>query len=378
MKEGGKLKIAVNAVGFAPGGGLTYLVNQAQHLLKLGSECHFSFFISGRCERQLRAAIPQGDVRNPFNERTPTLLRRLFWEQRQLPRLLERGRFDVLYCPANRGVFKSPIPQVVVDQNSWHHATTREVKLGWTLVRGRLDGAISRASFRSADAVVFLTQAYGNAMKEAGYRGHYCVVSSGAPADLPLGVSPKSVALCSVCESQGFVLAVHHWYPHKRVEWLVQNWSEISGSDSLHLVLVGSPVSGQIARLINRAMASSSIAARVHLLEDVSREHLAGLYQRARVYVSASALEALPLTPLEAMRFEVPCVLSDIPTHREVGGPKGYYFQRDSVAALAREIKRAIDRGAAEVDVEGQRYRWDDNARQMLSLLMSVAQKTEK
>jgi glycosyltransferase involved in cell wall biosynthesis len=58
-----------------------------------------------------------------------------------------------------------------------------------------------------------------------------------------------------------------------------------------------------------------------------TREDVACLYLRADRYVSASALEAFPLTPFEAMSFSVPCVLSDIPPHREVASAAATYFE---------------------------------------------------
>lgn len=46
--------------------------------------------------------------------------------------------------------------------------------------------------------------------------------------------------------------------------------------------------------------------------------HLEEFYSNARAYVSASELEGLPLTMLEALSYGLPCIASDIPPHKEI------------------------------------------------------------
>lgn len=50
----------------------------------------------------------------------------------------------------------------------------------------------------------------------------------------------------------------------------------------------------------------------------VPREQVYRLLKQSNVYISSSTLEGLPVSVLEAMYSGLPCILSDIPQHREV------------------------------------------------------------
>jgi glycosyltransferase involved in cell wall biosynthesis len=105
----------------------------------------------------------------------------------------------------------------------------------------------------------------------------------------------------------------------------------------------------------------------VHHISGVSRATVATLYRRASLYVSASALEAFPLTPYEAMSFGVPCVLSDIPTHREVAGDAAIYFGLGDAESLSYALRNAADNRAALVE-RMRKLRlptWPENVRRL-------------
>lgn len=68
-------------------------------------------------------------------------------------------------------------------------------------------------------------------------------------------------------------------------------------------------------------------------------------------YISASDVEGLANTLLEAMTVGLPCILSDIPSHREVVSkaerPIGYTFNNKNLDEIKTAIRRAL-----EIDVE--------------------------
>lgn len=63
-------------------------------------------------------------------------------------------------------------------------------------------------------------------------------------------------------------------------------------------------------------------------------------------YISASDIEGLANTLLESMTVGLPCVLSDIPSHREVMNkaeqPIGFLFKRHDVNSLMNSLSRTI------------------------------------
>ena len=95
----------------------------------------------------------------------------------------------------------------------------------------------------------------------------------------------------------------------------------------------------------------------------------------ASAYVSASVLEAFPLTPFEAMAAGVPCILSDIDTHREVARPAAEYFVSGCTASLHEAVTRALAKRTILVQAglgRAAQYRWADNAKGYISVFEQV------
>ena len=150
------MRLAVNAVGLAPGGGLTYLINQALEFRKF-SDLDMTYFVSPRCEDSLRARVSEAVVRVPFEE-APGYRKRIWWEQLELPKILRQERFDALYLPGGFAIFKSPIPQLIVDHNPHHHAKVKEVGINRLWLRGRVERFFAKLSARRAERVVYLSK----------------------------------------------------------------------------------------------------------------------------------------------------------------------------------------------------------------------------
>ncbi len=364
-------RVAVNAVGLAPGGGLTYLVNQAR-LFQADPAWEFTYFAAPRSRDALVALVGSQHVRIPF-ERPPSYARRLAWEQRTLPRILADERFDVLYAPGGFATFRSPAPQLVVDHNPFHHAGVRELGLGRAWARFRLERWLARHSTRRAEAVVYLSRAFADAMRGVGFPEPSAIIGSGVSVDWPEGGS--SPLRCSECERDGYALAVHNWTPAKRLDWLVETWR--GGDRQLpHLVLVGRPAGGWVQRRLRALLADPACAAQVHTFEGATRREVARLYESAQLYLSASTLEAFPLTPFEAMSFGVPCVLSDIPEHREVAGAAATFFEPGDARALHAALQQALAQRETLVAAGHERVAaatWAENVARFQALFEGLA-----
>lgn len=86
------------------------------------------------------------------------------------------------------------------------------------------------------------------------------------------------------------------------------------------------------------------IAARVDFLYEPSRDDLPALFRLARafVYVPDREVEASIVPVVEALRCELPMVLSDTPTNREAAGDAALYVRPESVAELAAAMEQTL------------------------------------
>lgn len=93
----------------------------------------------------------------------------------------------------------------------------------------------------------------------------------------------------------------------------------------------------------------SSIKERIFIYSKISNDYLAELYHNAHAYISASFFEGLGMPIVEAMYFNLPVILSDLPIMHEVSMERGIYFNPYNSKALA-EIMLSVQSKKENVD----------------------------
>ncbi len=171
-------------------------------------------------------------------------------------------------------------------------------------------------------------------------------------------------------EGRDYALFVGRLVPEKRIEDLITPF--LDGSFRSKLVIVGD--SAGTEDYVDGLKALASGAPNVLFLGYRYGEVLEELYSNARCFLTASELEGLPLTLLEALSFGLVCVCSDIPPHREVVSKTGgRLFPVGDRAALARSIQEMERMTAQEllsfeshvVETVEKHFSWDEAARRL-------------
>jgi glycosyltransferase involved in cell wall biosynthesis len=134
----------------------------------------------------------------------------------------------------------------------------------------------------------------------------------------------------------------------KDQETLIRAFARAFGDDpAFHLVLFGE---GPLRREFEELASTLGVADRVQMpgLE----RGVGAVYAMADLFVFTSLLEGMGMAPLEAMLAGTPCVISDIPTMREMvdDGRSGILFppgRVDSLAAIMKDVAADPERRAA-------------------------------
>jgi len=159
--------------------------------------------------------------------------------------------------------------------------------------------------------------------------------------------------------------------PEKRVDWLIKAFKERE-SRMLDLKLV---IAGGSSATVDHVRGLKKLAGadkRIVFTGYVAGQEKEELFSNALLFVLPSYLEGLPIVLLEAMSYRLPCLVSDIPPHREVisEGVDGFLFQSydfsDFVKKLGRLLQnpdrlRSIGENARR-KVEKD-YNWDEAVR---------------
>lgn len=322
------MKVAVNAVSAHQGGIVTYTKSLIGYLPQAGAEATIFAPVDFP-----GVPIPPGIELKRIPAGTYGIVRRALWEQIVWPAIVRDSGAQALFSSANYGVFRAPIPQVLLIQGeiSFNPVYRREI-LPRLSVAERESFALRRRlvalSARAADLVIFPSQTAMESVLDdyPDLRGK-SVVNYLAVSD-----SFRQVRSTRPWRADGTLrlLYVSIYYPHKDPLTL----QRAAG----HLRRRGIPTVARIsmepadfaawstgpAELMALLVAEQSgpvVMGRIHHSE------VQTAMATHDVVVSPSIAETFGFPLVEAMAAGIPVIVADIPIHREICGDAALYFE---------------------------------------------------
>lgn len=371
------MKIGVNTTCAVAGGAITHLRNLLPAMLdQLGED---RIVVIGEASIRDRLSPPSGLEWIEISPSRGGLLGRLLRENFEIPDLLKRLNVDVLFHPGNFSVFRSPVPQVILIHNlapflkEVIDEESRKQRVRLSLLRW-----LTRRSLDRVSRAIFIST-WGRTL-----------VLEGAAADetrmpvIPFGAEhgeaerdPTALARWNL-EPDGFVLSVSHLYRYKRIEKLIDAWSQLGERVAeWPLLVVGEPFDAEYARKLE-ALAENSKAP-VIFTGSLDAPMIASLMKASRLFVFTSEAENLPITLLEAMASGCPiltnryCSMPDTcdeaARYADPATPEGYREHLEALLwddGLRAEMRiRSFERA--------REFRWDTAARLTLEALRGAA-----
>ena len=153
-------------------------------------------------------------------------------------------------------------------------------------------------------------------------------------------------------EKDGYFIFVGRLVPEKAVETLIEAFKIINTNKKL--VIVGDVSNPD--NYINCLQNLNKDDDRIIFTSYIDNETLSELYSNAIAYVSASKLEGLPATLLEAMSFARPVVISDIGPHVEALGYDnlaGELFKVNDPVSCAKTLENILKISKQELAQRG-------------------------
>jgi glycosyltransferase involved in cell wall biosynthesis len=190
------------------------------------------------------------------------------------------------------------------------------------------------------------------------------------------GVPQPEVCSCSEyfselgIEEGNYVLGMCRFVPEKNLHHLVSAFILLKKNnpelfDSLHpckLVLAGDT---DFEDDYSRDLKKMARANGVVLTGFVKGKKLHSLLTHAKCYVLPSSHEGLPISLLEAMSYDLPVIVSDIPANLEVGLNQSCYFETGNVEQLKDRLLDVLSKEVYRIKYDMQQYNWDDIAKQV-------------
>ncbi len=298
-------------------------------------------------------------------------------EQLKMPRILAKAKADLVWIPHwNVPIFYGcPFAITVHDLLLRHQpasakASTRSPFIAWVKRLGHR--FILWQAMKRAAVILVPTQAVADDIKQYYPNAVSRVIVTGEG----MTELPKT----NVSSITGkYLLYVGSAYPHKRLDLLVDAWSELSKQHpDLSLVITGKD-DVFLSRIKSQVQNNGSD--RVLFAGSVDDQELGTLYANASALIFPSSFEGFGLPPIEALSTGTPVVVSDIPVLREVLPQNGvFFFKLGDKDAMIASIEAVLAQGSAAREAASlggeevrTRHRWEDAAKRSLAALRAIA-----
>lgn len=165
-----------------------------------------------------------------------------------------------------------------------------------------------------------------------------------------------------------YILGMCRFVPEKNLHHLVEAFTH-TDRKGCKLVLAGdTDFEDDYSRRLKQLAKDNGVI----LTGFVRGEKLHALLSAARCFVLPSSHEGLPIALLEAMSYDLPVIVSDIPANLEIGLPQEYYFQTGNCLQLQRKLQNILDREPYQVKYIMDKYNWDTVAEQTIQVYEKI------
>ncbi|MES9906384.1 MAG: glycosyltransferase family 4 protein [Sedimenticola sp.] len=244
------------------------------------------------------------------------------------------------------------------DRQKWGALAKKVLRLG------------EAAGARFADKIIVISRVIARILETKHGRKDTHLIYNGVPIPIP---STSTDYLDELGITKGkYVIAVGRFVEEKGFHDLIEAWQSLRIT-SYHLVLVGDAdhETAYSQKLKHTAKSAGTI-----LTGFIKGRKLSQIFTHARLFVMPSYHEGLPIALLEAMSYNLPVLVSDIPANLEVPLDEMDFFSTGNVTELAHALKKKLAQGTCPeyTDLLQERYNWDSVAKATYALYQKLLQ----
>lgn len=138
-----------------------------------------------------------------------------------------------------------------------------------------------------------------------------------------------------------YILTVSTISPRKNIDGLIKAFNEMKNKNQYRLVIAGN--NGWMFEKVYEEVEKLGVKDRVIFTGKINDDELKYLYKYADIFVYPSFYEGFGLPPLEAMSFNVPCIVSNKTSIPEVVGDAAITVDPNSYKEIAKQIEKFTD-----------------------------------
>lgn len=187
-------------------------------------------------------------------------------------------------------------------------------------------------------------------------------------------IAPNIIKYKYGLKKNGYILFLSRLVPGKGIEYLIDAYKQIK--TDLPLIIAGD--APYVSSFINNIKDKANADKRVRFIGFVEGNELQELYSNAKIFVFPSEAEGMPICLLEAMSYDVPCLVSDIPENLEVGQDFVWKFHNKDINDLKDKLNYLINCESISVKSRNyikERYNWKNVTEKTLDVYRMINSK---
>jgi len=305
-------------------------------------------------------------------------LRRIFWQQCQLPRQLVRDGVDIHHGPGYIIPLRCPVPAVVTVYDIIALTHPRLCRLANFL---HYRWALPRVLRRAARVIVPSESVKDDIVRlfpETAPRLRVVPLGIDEVYFHPIKDETAKRVRAKFALPERYILFIGNLEKKKNLRMLIEVFGDLKARHAIphHLVLAGClrTATADLHHAIQNVSDNNSI----HLLDYVPQEDLPALYRAAEVFVLPSLVEGFGLPVLEAMALGTPVVASNRGALPEVVADAGLLCDPEDPQSLREALLRLINdqhlrlRLSEAGNKRAQEFTWKKTAEQVISIYREV------
>ena len=170
-------------------------------------------------------------------------------------------------------------------------------------------------------------------------------------------------------EKGKYILGMCRFVPEKNLHHLIEAFSNID-NHGCKLVLAGDT---DFEDDYSRKLKEKAHKHGVILTGFIKDKKLHSLLTNCRCYCLPSSHEGLPIALLEAMSYNVPVVVSDIPANLEIGLPKNAYFPVGNIKALSQKLASIVNTPLSRPIYNMEKYDWEGISNEVIDVYKKLS-----
>lgn len=301
------------------------------------------------------------------------LIVRQIWSELYLPLILKKFNLDLFWGPSHRIPLRIPngiAAVVTIHDLVWKKSPQTMRKR--TLV---LESLFMPRSLRKADLIISDTQSTSDDLQE------FFIDTANKIRQISLAPRfsdmPKEQSKVEI-PSESYILFVGTIEPRKNLKRLIAAYSQLQPriKDTFNFIIVGG--NGWGDENIENLIIDSGLKNNIKLTSYVSDSELIELYKGAYCLVMPSLYEGFGLPILEAQKFGVPVITSNISSMPEVVGEGGILVDPYSLESIRSGLERLMSdkklrkKLAVKAKENVAKYSWDKTTKLTVDVFMEA------